>query len=344
MLQYTTLRCTPALVARFYSPPTARTVQRAQRLWVHRCHRIGRKDIHTLDPVRLQPSDYIHMGGQKYKVLLPQPRLSIEYLRGYTGRTRSSDREQSVFPPDTHGFLYYHPPTSLLPLDEGHLRFRITPSADRATFSQGKDLLYPDNEPWHIRGGRIAITKEYLHFRRMLLEDGLVTEAQLIEWGSRYSPRGKRLRDVIDDLEKPFFIDFEGAHHRFYIRSPSGEHKEWTLIHPLTVRQGANATSLCTGRAICRFEDAGVRTGTRSKYLELSLRLVKVLKPLRTSEEALNWKIPPYLPEEGELFRQYLGDHPWTKRIGRKTRALYAVWERWASERGEGPARVKGGR
>ncbi|KAI0318908.1 hypothetical protein OF83DRAFT_1170671 [Amylostereum chailletii] len=151
--------------------------------------------------------------------------MQLRYLHGYTAHGRSGvDREQLAFPPDAHGFLYYHPPTALPPLDEGHLRFRITPSSDPATFLQGKDLLYPDGEPWNLRCGRIANSREYyLPFRRMLLEDGLVTEAQLNEWGSCYNSIGIRRRNVMSDLEKPFAFNFEIKTQPFWVSSTSGE-------------------------------------------------------------------------------------------------------------------------
>ncbi|KAI0310468.1 hypothetical protein OF83DRAFT_1288109 [Amylostereum chailletii] len=345
MFRYVTPTCTPAPMTRFYSPPNPRTVLfRALRLRSQRCSHLRKESIHTLDPARLQTSDYTDMGGQKYKTPPTQweggksglIRVKLRYFTAH-GRTGLVGQEQLPFPPDAHGFLYYHPPTTLPPLDEGHLRFRITPSPDPATFSQGRDLLYPDGEPWNIKGGRIAITREYLAFRRMLLEDGLVTEAQLNEWKSCYNSLGSRLRTVMDDLKKPFVLDFAARTQHFWISSECSTN--WQMRHPLTLLEKKKIVPLCTGTAICRFENAV--TPKTCKRPRLALRLVKVLKPLQPSEEALKRNIAIRVPREGELFLRASDGRPWSRVIKARNHALYALWERWTSERRSDPDGVQ---
>ncbi|KAL7279292.1 hypothetical protein ACG7TL_007133 [Trametes sanguinea] len=53
------------------------------------------------------------------------------------------------FPPGTRGFFYWKSFRGFHPMS-GELRFRITPDARRESFTQGRDLLGPDDFPWRI--------------------------------------------------------------------------------------------------------------------------------------------------------------------------------------------------
>jgi hypothetical protein len=76
--------------------------------------------IKTLDPSRLQASDFLtcHI-WTGLKSILPRKTYYVV----------------SLIPPGTHGFVYYHPPTS--ECDE--VRFRVTGGSDSASFSSGRD-------------------------------------------------------------------------------------------------------------------------------------------------------------------------------------------------------------
>ncbi|KAI0310466.1 hypothetical protein OF83DRAFT_1178523 [Amylostereum chailletii] len=217
--------------------------------------------------------------------------------------------------------------------------------------------------PWNLRVGRIANTREYLPFRRMLLKDGLVTEAQLNEWGSCYNSIGIRLRNVMNDLGKPFALDFDTITQPFWVSSTSGEYSDLRMLHPLVLLDGTKVVSLCTGgsfsfslvhaafrlidgagMAVCRFESAPLKK--RHKRPRLALRLVKVLKPMQPSEEALERNIAIQVPKEGELFLRVSDGQPWSRVIKARSHALYALWKRWMSARQKPPDGVQsqGGR
>ncbi|KAI0313346.1 hypothetical protein OF83DRAFT_1175770 [Amylostereum chailletii] len=256
----------------------------------------------------------------------------IQYLAGYLAHMSGFERHRTPFPPKTHGFVYYHPPTDTPPVNEGHLRIRVTESADPASFAHGQDLLYPDGQPWYVPAGRMAVTGSYRAFCVALVNDGLVTEAQLASWSVRYSARGKR-SVVLHDLQTPFAINFGigSITVRVPIAPDSDKTQRVVLVHPLTLRHRKERTShlLATGKAVCRLEYTGVSEGHDPTMV--ALRVLRILNPFAHSEQALKSGILVDFPKEGDLFRRPFSDEPWMRST--RNSALRILWERWDSER-----------
>ncbi|KAI0313338.1 hypothetical protein OF83DRAFT_561103 [Amylostereum chailletii] len=324
-----------AAAARIQSISGAQAMLRGQTLWIPR--RLRHSGLSTLDPARLCSSDYLDLSGLIKKILPPstnpRPKPAINYLSCYPPRMETLQRMNAPFPPHTHGFLYYHPPSGPPPFDEGQLRFRITHDSDPAAFADGTDLLFPDGQPWNISAGRLVISKQWNPILRILLEDGLVAEAQLNEWKTYYDEKGRR-RDLLKTLETPFLIRFSHAYLslRVYTSADSDRTAAYILNHPLTafnIREHTKGhISLCDGIGICRFEDVGIRTQSSGRP-KLAMRLVKILEPLQPSEEAIRRGIAVTLPEEGELMLHPKTGQLWTKWV---IGSLQDIWDREATK------------
>ncbi|TFY77400.1 hypothetical protein EWM64_g6611 [Hericium alpestre] len=110
------------------------------------------------------------------------------------------------FPPDTHGFLYFHPDAHN-PL-ESQIRFRVTHDRDPTHgFASGHDLADRSGYIWHIPVEHVTKAPT---LREMLLRDGLVDDALFAQLqaraGSRTRPR--RLKRGITSLSQPFTLEF----------------------------------------------------------------------------------------------------------------------------------------
>ncbi|TFK45354.1 hypothetical protein OE88DRAFT_1669401 [Heliocybe sulcata] len=139
--------------------------------------------LHTLNQERLQLEDFVDLTGRGDRTLrfplAPElPRFRMRYFE--------SDGRRIPFPPDSHGFLYWHIESDAQPA-EGQVRFRITKSSDPATFRSGRDLQLPDGRIWHIPFFRIAHASEYSGLRAHLLSEKLVT-AQVLKTALNGSP------------------------------------------------------------------------------------------------------------------------------------------------------------
>ncbi|KAG6875873.1 hypothetical protein C0993_006956, partial [Termitomyces sp. T159_Od127] len=101
----------------------------------------------SLDPERLQSSDFADLSGKKTSQLYAQLKdgLLVKGMIRYD-RTRS----RAPFPSKTRGFLYYHR-HPFLPLTTGEIRFRVTESSDPTCFQNGADLTRSDGAlPWSL--------------------------------------------------------------------------------------------------------------------------------------------------------------------------------------------------
>ncbi|TFK46233.1 hypothetical protein OE88DRAFT_1595401, partial [Heliocybe sulcata] len=134
--------------------------------------------LRTLNQTQLNAEDFVDLSGRVCKTvrsaLVPEGlALRMYYLEvSHSCHTRGC--KGIPFPPESHGFLYWHlqpdgPPVS------GHVRFRITKSSDPATFPSGHDLQLPDGRIWNIPLLRIARCSRYSGLRVHLLSENLVT-------------------------------------------------------------------------------------------------------------------------------------------------------------------------
>ncbi|TFK46221.1 hypothetical protein OE88DRAFT_1044729 [Heliocybe sulcata] len=127
--------------------------------------------LRRLNKNRLDIQDFVNLTGQTLKIVRfpvapEEPRLLMRYFQS-GGRT-------TPFPPDSHGFLYWHLESDAPPI-LGQVRFRITTSSDPATFPSGRDLQLPHGGTWKIPLFRIARWSGYSGLRAQLLSEKLVT-------------------------------------------------------------------------------------------------------------------------------------------------------------------------
>jgi hypothetical protein len=191
--------------------------------------------ISTLDPQRLTPSDYQSLSGKKYVALSPHnPRLhnrlfdldrklendtctsqrhNAQYMMphvSFVQYARDQSNNPVPFPDDTNGFFYYHSP-SKAPPTAGHLRFRITPSADPASWSSGRDLSWPDNDAeWKLHLMKIVgFHPKLTAIRNLLLVEKLISHElvercmKLLKWRIALGPHV-----LLDNLEQSFYTSF----------------------------------------------------------------------------------------------------------------------------------------
>ena len=127
----------------------------------------NRNRIGTLDPECLRGSDFLDLSNRKVKRIYAELKngqvitgLDIRYF---------TKTEIYRFPEMTAGFLYCHRDPRLPPRT-GEIRFRVTNSADPASFQSGFDLLRHDGElPWSIP---LVLSKSPL--RELAIQDGLL--------------------------------------------------------------------------------------------------------------------------------------------------------------------------
>ncbi|KAI0265327.1 hypothetical protein BC834DRAFT_181364 [Gloeopeniophorella convolvens] len=145
-----------------------------------RLGRTPRKQISTLDPDRLQPSDFVNFSTHSMVGVWTTPPGLYEAPRV---RLRYAQRASNVripFPPGTHGFLYYARDPGLA--EGGQIRFRIVATPEGA-FEEGQDLSLPNGMPWHVTPG-ILPRAPTVGLVRLLLRDELVTREQVAAWES----------------------------------------------------------------------------------------------------------------------------------------------------------------
>ncbi|RDB29746.1 hypothetical protein Hypma_013747 [Hypsizygus marmoreus] len=189
-----------------------------------------RRVISTLDPSRLQDSDFIDLSAKPQNPQNPRnphdQRPSIVWVPPITQQTslpiyrrqaRLSYHVPGVgsrFPENSRGFLYYHrDPKS--PLTSGTVRFRVTPNAHASSFTAGTDLMAADGlAPWAMWLVTIASTSRYNGLKEILLSDGLVMPElmehcrKLVVGVGLLHSLNRMYRHMLFTLEQPFVLDF----------------------------------------------------------------------------------------------------------------------------------------
>ncbi|RDB31097.1 hypothetical protein Hypma_000004 [Hypsizygus marmoreus] len=186
--------------------------------------------ISTLDPSRLQDSDFIDLSPKPQNPWNPHSqRPSIVCVPPITRQTSSPPSVRSTlyyaisdvgsrFPENSHGFLYYHRDPQLPPTS-GAVRFRLTPHAHASSFNVGTDLMLPDGRtPWSRWLVTIANAAMYVGLKQLLLSDGLVTP-ELLEHcrhlGARSEvPNGlnQMYHHILFTLEQPFILNLASSY------------------------------------------------------------------------------------------------------------------------------------
>lgn len=132
----------------------------------------------------------------------------------FVGYSKDRHGVDVPFPKSTRGFFYYHRPTGTTPT-AGHIRFRITQSADPASWSSGRDLYLPNGYVWKKQLMTIIGTHPKLSaLRTLLLADKLISPElvakceQIVAWRRQICPNV-----LLNGLEQPFWTSFS-AHDR----------------------------------------------------------------------------------------------------------------------------------
>ncbi|PPR01586.1 hypothetical protein CVT24_005877 [Panaeolus cyanescens] len=143
-------------------------------------------------------------------------------------------RNSIPFPAGTKGFLYHHLPPGR-PEYSAQLRFRVTPTDDPASFSQGYDLPIPQiyqklPGPWNISLVKILGTIHARPLSELLLRDGLIQQHTLdmIHTHCAEHSFSKKAR-LLFDLSDPFVYrrspaDVARCQAHLFPFSPSGPH------------------------------------------------------------------------------------------------------------------------
>ncbi|KIK69906.1 hypothetical protein GYMLUDRAFT_53043 [Collybiopsis luxurians FD-317 M1] len=173
--------------------------------------RYKRRILSTLDPNRLQESDFVDISFYKNFTLRLQsnipdsfePSLSSPFKFAYSWSRHNGSR-RNEFPRQSSGFFYYHSPGDLSPL-AGGLRFRRTDTSSPQSFSSGVDLLWPNGLPWSYPLHRLARDPA---FSRVLVNDGLITEELLVQCREVFRERTnfKWSTPLLFHLSQPFSI------------------------------------------------------------------------------------------------------------------------------------------
>ncbi|KAH0585790.1 hypothetical protein H2248_007082 [Termitomyces sp. 'cryptogamus'] len=240
------------------------------------------KTISTLDPCRLQSSDFcvlsgrqgIYMTGQHVQ---SQRRIRVRY---------SCDR--TPFPDNTYGFFYMHIDPRL-PLVSGQIRFRITTSNDPAQFENGTDLFI-QGEPWKIHAVRIA------HFAPLIEQlrgDGYAEYAQTLSSLPLSKEKPARVQCY---LEQPFVMDMSFRRHSLFA-IVSDKILSSFLVNTFFDSRRSKLATPYTGRIVVCFERSTLPEHARGNFVVL--RVLKILDPIALVDPDYDMHVP--MPRVGSL-------------------------------------------
>ncbi|KAJ7119243.1 hypothetical protein C8R43DRAFT_86730 [Mycena crocata] len=125
--------------------------------------------LSALNPTLLKSTDLLDISARtfiRFSFPSSEDKTSLRYFNHFR------------FPHGSKGFLYYHSEPHWTQL-EGHIRFRVAPEGDPASFASGKDVLLPSGFTWQVILPQLACRSSYLLTGQQLLREGLVTEEQL---------------------------------------------------------------------------------------------------------------------------------------------------------------------
>ena len=183
--------------------------------------------------------------SQQHETPYTQPNVSfVQYAR---------DRHNKAvfFPDDAKGFFYYHTPSKASPV-AGQLRFRITPSADPASWSSGRDLCWPhSNDEWKLHLTDIIRAKwKFAALLTLLLTEKLISPelvercTKLVKWRRKMGPQ-----TVLTGLEQPFYTSFSD-HNRGRFAVIGREDAEFVHVRPFFRDLRFQQVDLYTGMCI----------------------------------------------------------------------------------------------
>ncbi|KAJ7032598.1 hypothetical protein C8F04DRAFT_655356 [Mycena alexandri] len=221
--------------------------------------------ISTLNPLLVQPGDYMDLSGLKLK------RIAFESSDMQTIGKKPSfcyhvERKKVPFPDQCTGFLYYHRAPDAAPL-EGSLRFRLATHSPPSS----KDLLLPTGMPWQVLLPQLA-RPFYKNLTDQLLRDDLVTPQQISRCRTLFGTRDITASLTLFRLGQEFPLNLGVARTLTVV----GESLQTILINRLlTASVDKDLVYPFTGSAIARFEPSVV-DGRRIVHM----RITKLVTPV----------------------------------------------------------------
>ncbi|KIM86875.1 hypothetical protein PILCRDRAFT_815309 [Piloderma croceum F 1598] len=256
--------------------------------------------IQTLDPSRLRSSDFFDVSLRQMMQIWSSTNPPLPFRTHYICDRNRYPR----FPKGTHGFLYYQPPNPGAPPAAGHLRFRVTPGNDPASFIQGSDLRLPDGLPWGISLLSIvgksenAKSMKMWTIRQLLIDDGLVTPGLLQTCIAILNPH-KNLphTHIIHSFGQLLHVDFGRRFFDCFMLSTNQLRRHRSIGIFAESRPAGSCIRPYLGSALCCFERSNLpqHIGTRTAVV----RIVKILSPPKSVYPNYDGCVP--LPVEGEF-------------------------------------------
>ncbi|KAI0265326.1 hypothetical protein BC834DRAFT_181335 [Gloeopeniophorella convolvens] len=249
--------------------------------------RTPRKQISTLDPNRLQPSDFIDLSTHSTVGIWTVPRGSYEAPK-IALRYGMGDRNSKLpFPSGARGFLYYARDPGLA--EGGQVRFRIVATPEGA-FEEGQDLLLRNGMPWHIPPGLLPRAPN-VGLARLLLRDELVTREQVAAWESY--PQKLRHSPVVTRFGQPFTPSLSTSMLVIWVRTSTHDRvchlRLWLSLARHSFTRGVGTVCLEPSSLP---EHAGKR-----------IVVIRVLELLEPVESRAGLPFTPTVPVVGELLR-----------------------------------------
>ncbi|RDB31074.1 hypothetical protein Hypma_000037 [Hypsizygus marmoreus] len=279
--------------------------------------------ISTLDPSRLQDSDFLDLSNGVMSARLtaciptilkppasssPPQNLRFPIQIYYHGETRL----RRLFPVHARGFLYYYHDPKLPPIS-GAVRFRLMPDSCTTTsgFGAGTDLMLPSGRgPWAIWLLPIASAARYIGLKQLLLSDGLVTCRNLSASPRTFYSLTQMYPHILFRLEQPFVIDLATSV-RLSVMEPQGiEKAQLRFISVLRPEHHKRAPFFpYSGQCMVRFECslAPEHAGKRVAVI----RVLEILTPIKITDPTFipgNKRDLFHMPTVGSLLVK--GDHP----------------------------------
>lgn len=192
--------------------------------------------IRTLDPERLQASDYLDISNFTRRRIVAglEDGCRIKGTIFY-----NTTRDWSRFPPKTQGFLYYHRYPHL-PHTTGEIRFRVTESSDPTCFNSGTDLMRLDGAlPWSIP--LLQLRTMHVPLKKLLIQDHNIPVA-ILERKGRWSGV------FLTYLEQPFVVTLES--HLYISMVDSQLHTGKSMMRILFPMPGKSKHSVFKGKCL----------------------------------------------------------------------------------------------
>ncbi|KAG6901138.1 hypothetical protein C0995_016580 [Termitomyces sp. Mi166 len=251
------------------------------------------RTISTLDPSRLEPSDFNILSGMKAVYILGRSDVTLTKPARVTYTVVSG--EEIPFPPDTHGFFYLHL-NPRLPLLSGQIRFRVMPCNDPAQFENGFDLSDANGQPWCLDAVQIAHSVSFSTLKEQLRHGGYTEFMQALST----IPKTRNARRKLYYLEQPFVMDLSYEDYTLFsmladrirhsnLHSPFRDARcRWVAI---------NKTPPYTGQIVVRFERSTLPEHAGGNFVVI--RVLKILDPVKPVDPHYDNFIE--VPRVGEL-------------------------------------------